>query len=78
MKLTKLEKTFAEVYTLLHLPGTAGHLVPFLVPSDTLKGFDVVINDENLESETNFLQTESGKLYYRTAEALNVFPEKFV
>ena len=36
VKLTKLEEKFAEVYTLLRLPGKGGKVVPVLVPPDTL------------------------------------------
>ena len=52
VKLTKLEEKFAEVYTLLRLPGKGGKVVPVLVPPDTLKLIDIMINDDNLKNET--------------------------
>ena len=54
VKLTKLEEKFAEVYTLLRLPGKGGKVVPVLVPPDTLNCFDVMINDKNLKNESYF------------------------
>ena len=63
VKLTKLEEKFAEVYTLLRLPGKGGKVVPVLVPPDTLKLIDIMINDDNLKNETYFFQTEGGKLH---------------
>ena len=77
LKLTKLEEKFAEVYTLLRLPGKGGKVVPVLVPPDTLKLIDIMINDDNLKNETYFFQTEGGKLHYRSAEALNKFAKDF-
>ena len=64
VKLTKLEEKFAEVYTLLRLPGKGGKVVPVLVPPDTLKIIDIMINDDNLKNETYFFQTEVGKLKF--------------
>ena len=46
VKLTKLEEKFAEVYTLLRLPGKGGKVVPVLVPPDTLKLIDIMISDD--------------------------------
>ena len=77
VKLTKLEEKFAEVYTLLRLPGKVGKVVPVLVPPDTLKLIDIMICDDNLKNETYFFQTECGKLHYRKAEALNKFAKDF-
>ena len=77
VKLTKLEEKFAEVYTLLRLPGKGGKVVPVLVPPDTLKLIDIMINDDNLKNETFFFQTEGGKLNYRSADALNKFAKDF-
>ena len=77
VKLPKLEEEFAEVYTLLRLPGKVGKVVPVLVPPDSLKLVDIVINDDNLKNETYFFQTESGKLHYRSAEAPNKFAKDF-
>ena len=77
VKLTKLEEKFAEVYTLLRLPGKGGKVVPVLVPPDTFKPFDIVKNDDILKIETYFFQTEGGKLHYRSAEALNKFAKDF-
>ena len=54
VKLTKLEEKFAEIYTLLRLPGKGGKVVPVLVPPDTLKLIDIMINDDNLKNETYF------------------------
>ena len=48
-----------------------------LVPPDTLKRIDVIINDENLKNETYFFQTEGEKLHYRSSEALNKFAKEF-
>ena len=73
LKLTNLEEKFAEVYTLIRLPGKGGNIVPVLVPPDTLKLIDIKINDEYLKNETYFFQTEGGKMHYRIAEALNKF-----
>ena len=50
VKLTKLEEKFAKVYTLLRLPGKGGKVVPVLVPPDTLKLIDIMINDDNLKN----------------------------
>ena len=77
VKLTKLEEMFAEVYTLLRLPGKGGKVVPVLVPPDTLKLIDIMINNDNLNNKTYFFQTEGGKLHYRSAEALNKFAKDF-
>ena len=77
VKLTKLEEKFAEVYTLLRLPGKGGKVVPVLVPPDTLKLIDIMINDDGLKNETYFFHTESGKLHNRSAEALNKFAKDF-
>ena len=77
VKLTKLEEKFAEVYTLLRLPGKGGKVVQVLVPPDTLNLIDIMINDDNLKNETYFFQTEGGKLPYRSAEALNKFAKDF-
>ena len=76
VKLTKLEEKFAEVYTLLRLPGKGGKVVPVLVAPGTLKLIDIMINDDNLKNETYFFQTEGGKLHYRSAEALNKFAKE--
>ena len=46
VKLTKLEEKFAAVYTLLRLPGKGGKVVPVLVPPDTLKLIDIMINEK--------------------------------
>ena len=59
--LTKLEENFAEIYTLIPLPEEGGKVVPMLVPPDTLKLIDIMINDEYLKNETYFFQTEGGK-----------------
>ena len=48
-----------------------------LVPPDTLKLIDIIINDDNLKNETYFFQTEGGKLHYRSNEALNKFAKDF-
>ena len=77
VNLTKLEETFADVYILLRLPSKGGKVVPVLVPPDTLKRIDIMINDDNLENEMYFFQTEGGKLRYRSAEALNKFAKDF-
>ena len=77
VKLTKLEEKFAEVYTLLRLPGKGGKVVPDLMPPDTLKLLDIMISDDNLKNETYFFQKEGGKLHYRSAEALNKFAKDF-
>ena len=61
LKLTNLEEKFAVVYTLVRLPGKGGKVVPVLVPPDTLKFIDIMINDEYLKNETYFFQTEGGK-----------------
>ena len=55
VKLTKLEEKFAEVYTLLRIPGKGGKVVPVLVPPDTLKLIDIMISDDNLKNETYFV-----------------------
>ena len=47
VKLTKLEETFAEVYTRLRLPWKVGKTAPGLVPPDSLSLIDIMINDEN-------------------------------
>ena len=73
VKLTKLEEKFADVNTLIRLPGKGGKVVPVLVPPDTLKLIDIMINDEYLKNQPYFFQTESGKFHYRSAEALNKF-----
>ena len=52
VKLTKLEEKFAEVYTLLRLPENGGKTVPVLLPPDTLKIFDTMINDDSLKNDT--------------------------
>ena len=77
VELTKLEEKFAEVYTFLRVPGKGGKVVPVLVPPDTLKLIDVMINDENLKNETYVFQTEVGKLHYRSADTLNKFAKEF-
>ena len=77
VKLAKLEEKFAEIYTLLRLPGKGGKVVPVLVPPDTLKRIDTMISDDNLQNETYFFQTEGGKMQYRSAEALNKFAKDF-
>ena len=63
VKLTKLEGKRAEVYTHLRLLGKGGTVVPVLVPPETLKLIDIMINDENLENGTYFFQPEVGKLH---------------
>ena len=50
VKLTKLEEKFAEVYTLLRLPGKGEKVVPVLEPPDTLKLNDIMISDDNLKN----------------------------
>ena len=77
VKLTKLEEKFAEVYTLLRLPGKGGNVVPVLVPPDTLELIDIMMSDDNLKIETYFFQTEGGKLHYRSAEDLHIFAKEF-
>ena len=77
VKPKKLEEKFAEVYTLLRLPGKGGKIVPVRVPPDTLKVSDIIISDDNLKNETYFFQTERVKLHHRNAEALNNFAKDF-
>ena len=62
VKLTKLEEKFAEVYTLLRLPGKGGKVVPVLVPPDTLKLIDIMIKMKRTSSKQKVENCITGAL----------------
>ena len=61
---------FAKYYTLLRLPAKGGKFISILIPPKTLEVIDIMINDDKLNCDNYFFQTEGGEQFCRCVDVL--------